>query len=71
MLPHPQIAAGDAPGPTMDKPMIGGQLINVNTGRYMGALPLCACFRSGRLHGSTYVGWAAGYKLILVHFPEQ
>ena len=57
--------------PAMDKPMTGGWLTNINTGRYMGALPVGVSFRCGQVRGSTYVGWTAGYKLVLIHFPEQ
>ena len=37
----------------------------------MGTLPVGAGFHCGQLRGSTYVGWTSGYKLVLVHFPEQ
>ena len=70
ILPRPQISA-DAPRPAMDKQMIGWWLTDINTGRYMGALPVGANFHSGKTCGSTYVGWRGDYKLVLVHFPEQ
>ncbi len=66
VLPHPQIAADDTP----NEPMIRG-ITNINTGKYMGALPVGALFHSGEVRGSTYVGWTTGYKLVLIHFPEQ
>ena len=69
-LSHPQMQADDSPRPAMDEQTIGWWLINVNTGRYMGALPVGAGLRSAKLHGSTYVGWTSEYKLVLVHFPE-
>ena len=50
--------------------MIGWWLTNIDTGRYMGALPVGVKFHSGKFCGSTYVGWTAGYKLVIVHFPE-
>ena len=62
LLPHPQMA---------DEQMMGGWLTNLNTGRYMGALPVGVNFHSGQVRESTYVGWRADYKLVLVHFPEQ
>ena len=68
ILPHTQIAT---PRPAMDEPTIGTWLTNINTGRYMGALPVETRFRAGKVHGSTYVGWTEAYKLVLVHFPEQ
>jgi hypothetical protein len=37
----------------------------------MGALPVGVNFHSGQVRESTYVGWTAGHKLVLVHFPEQ
>ena len=64
VLPH-------TPSPAMDEPTIGALLTNINTGRYMGALPVDTHFYSGKVHGSTYVGWTGAYKLVLVHFPEQ
>ena len=51
--------------------MMGWWLTNINTGRYMGVLPAGVSFHSGQVRGYTYVGWTAGYKLVLVHFPEQ
>jgi WD40 repeat protein len=68
VLPPPQISDGDIP---RDEPTIGGWLTNINTGRYMGALPVSVNFHSGHFHSSTYVGWTAVHKLVLVHFPEQ
>ncbi|KAF8712430.1 hypothetical protein AX14_013105 [Amanita brunnescens Koide BX004] len=68
MLPRPQVAADDTPRPAM---MIRGWLTNINTGRYMGALPVDARFHSGRLRGSTYLGWTAEFKLVIIHLPEQ
>ena len=70
MLP-PQVAADDTPGgPGADELMTSEWLPNIDTGRYMGALPVGANFHCGQVHGSIYVGWTAGYKLVLVHFPE-
>ena len=66
VLPAPQIAADNAPKPAMDEP-----IIDTNTGRYIGTLPVGVGFRSSQIRGSTYVGWTAGYKLVLIHFPEQ
>ena len=54
----------------MDEQMIGSWLININTGRYMGALPVGAGLHSAILRGSTYVTWTLEHKLVLVHFPE-
>ena len=73
VLPRPQIAADDTPRPAMDELMIGRRwmITNINTGRYMGALPVGASFYSGQVRGSTYVGWTVEHKLVLVHFPEQ
>ncbi|KAF8737477.1 hypothetical protein AX14_012776 [Amanita brunnescens Koide BX004] len=55
----------------MDEPMIRGRLTSINTGRYMGALPDDVHFHCGKLRGSTYIGWTTGFKLVIVHFPEQ
>ena len=55
----------------MDEPTIGAWLTNINTGRYMGVLPVDTHLYSGKVHGSTYVGWTWTYKIVLVHFPEQ
>ena len=63
--------ADDTPMPAMDELMIGAWFANINTVRYMGALPVGANFHSGRTCGSTYVGWTGGYKIVLIHFPEQ
>ena len=71
MLPHPQITADDSAMPAINKPMIRQWLTNINTGRYMGALPVDSYFDCGRVHGSTYFGWTAGYKLVIIHFPDQ
>ena len=49
---------------------IGGWLIDINTGRYMGALPAGMNFHLGQVRGSTYIGWTAAYKLVLVHFSQ-
>ena len=68
LLPHPPIAADDTPRPEQ---MRAGWLTNIDTGRYMGALPVGFGFHSGQVRGYTYVGWTSGYKLVLVHFPEQ
>ena len=68
VLPPPQISDGDTP---RDEPMIGGWLTNIKTGRFMGMLPVGPSFHSGHLRGSTYVGWTAAYRLVLVHLPEQ
>ena len=70
VLLHPQIAVHDALRPAMDEQMAGRWLTNMSTGKYMGALPVGVNFHSGQVRGSTYVGWTAGYKLVLVHFPE-
>ena len=67
---HPQVVADDSSRPAMDELMMGGWLTNIDTNRYMGALPIGANFHLGQVRGSTYVGWTAGFKLILVHFPE-
>jgi WD40 repeat protein len=69
VLRHPQ--ADDTHRLAMGERMIRRWLINIDTGRYMGALPVGANFHSGHIHGSTYVGWTAGFQLVLVHFPEQ
>ena len=63
ILPHRPI-----PGPTTT---IEEFLTYINTGRYMGALPVGSPLRSCKLCGSTFVGWTREYKLILIHFPEQ
>ena len=68
-LPRPQLPADDAPRPAMDELTIGGWLTNINTGSYMGALPVGANFYSGKTCGSTYVGWTGEYKIVLIHFP--
>ena len=70
VLPPAQIAA-DHPRPAIGELMIGGWLENMKTGRFMGALPVGVSFHSGRVCGSTYAGWTAGYKLVLIHFPED
>ena len=63
ILPHRPI-----PGPTTT---IEEFLTFINTGRYMGALPVGSPRRSCKLCGSTFVGWTREYKLVLIHFPEQ
>jgi hypothetical protein len=67
MLPCSPIVADDTPGP---EPMIGGWFTNINTGRYMGALPVGASFHPETLCGSTYVGWTGQHQLVRIHFPE-
>ena len=69
-LPHPQIAADGTSRPVMDEQMIGTWLPNINTGKYMGALPVGVKFHCGQVCGSAYVGWTVENKLVLVHFPE-
>ncbi|KAF8714382.1 hypothetical protein AX14_009184 [Amanita brunnescens Koide BX004] len=71
VLPHRQIAADDSLRPAKDEQTIESWLTNINTGCYMGALPVGARFHPGQVRGSTYVGWTAANKLVLVHFPEQ
>ena len=71
VLPHRQITTDDTPRPAMDKRVMGWWLPNINTGGYMGALPVGVNFHSGQIRGSTYVGWTSGFQLVLVHFPEQ
>ena len=66
----PQMTA-DTPRPAADELMMGGWIPDINTGRYMGALPVGGSFHSGQVCGSTYVGWTVGYKLVLIHFPKQ
>ena len=51
VLPCPEIVAVDTPRPAMDEPMIGRWLTNINTGRYVGALPVGASFHSGQVRG--------------------
>ncbi|KAF8690078.1 hypothetical protein AX14_003128 [Amanita brunnescens Koide BX004] len=46
MLPPAQILDGNA---SRDKSMIGGWLTNMNTGRYMGTIPVGASFHCGHL----------------------
>ena len=56
----------------VDEPMIRGMLININTGRYMGSFPVGLSIHSGQVHGSTYAAWTTvGYRLVLIHFPDQ
>ena len=55
----------------MDEQMIGVRFTNINTGWYMGALPIDSNFHCAETCGSTYVGWTGEYKLVLIHFPEQ
>ena len=55
----------------MDELMTCGWLPNINTGRYMGALPVGVSFHSGQVRGSTYFGWTTRYKPVIIHFPEQ
>ena len=69
LLPSLQIASDDAPQPAMNELMAEGWLTNIDTGRYMGALPVGVGFHCGQLRGYTYVGWTAGHKLVLIHFP--
>ena len=71
VITHPQISADNAPMPTMDGPMIWWWITNIDTGRYMGALPVGACFDCGQVRGYTYVGWTVEHKLVLIHFPQQ
>jgi hypothetical protein len=71
VLPRPRVAGDDTPMPVMDETMRGGWFTNLNTGRYMGALPVGAGISCGQVRGSTFVGWTAQYKLVLIHFPEQ
>ena len=70
VLSHPQIAADDAPRLALDKLTIGRWLPNIDTGRYMGALPVGVNFHCWQVHGFTCVAWTAGFKLVLIHFPE-
>ena len=70
MLPHPQIAADDGSMPAMDELKIDEWFTNINTGRYMGALPVGTNFHSGQVCGSTYVGWTSEYKPVLILFPQ-
>jgi hypothetical protein len=71
VLPRPQIAIDDTPRPSMDEPMRAGWFTNVDTGRYMGALPVGVSIHCGQVCGSTFVGWTTGFQLVLIHFPEQ
>ena len=72
VLPRPPIAPHNPSGPAIDELTTAwGWLTNVNTGRYMGALPIGANFRFGQVRGSTYVGWTAVHTLVVIHFPEQ
>ena len=71
LLPHPQVATDGFAKPAIDEPMIREWLTNIDTGSYMGALPVDARFHSGQVRGSIYFGWTAGFKLIIIHFPEQ
>ena len=71
MLPRPQVADDDTSMPAMDEVMRGGWFTNLNTGRYMGALPVGAGIHCGQVHGSTFAGWTAQSKLVLIQFPEQ
>ena len=71
VLLHPQIAVDGTSKPAMEEQMMDGWLTNINTGRYLGALPVGVNFHSGQICGSTYVGWTAGHKLVLVHFHQK
>ena len=71
MLPHPQTVVDGSANPAINEPTIREWLTNINTGRYMGALPVDAHFHCGQVHGSTYLGWTARFELVIVHFPEQ
>ena len=71
MLPQPHVTADDSANPAIHKQMIREWLTNSNTGRYMGALPVDAQFHYGQVRGSTYLGWTAGFQLVIIHFPEQ
>ena len=70
VLPRAQIAVGETPGPVIDELVRGGWLTNINTGKYMGALPVGANYHSVEVRGFIYVGWTTAHKLVLVHFPE-
>jgi WD40 repeat protein len=68
----PKKATDDTPRPAMDEPMRAGWFTNVDTGRYMGALPAGVSIHSGQVRGSTFVGWTTtGFQLVLIRFPEQ
>ena len=73
MLPHPQIPADGSPRPAMDELIIprDSWFTNINSGKYMGALPVGAKLHSRETCGSTYVGWTEEYQLVLIHFLEQ
>ena len=72
VLPHLPIAPDDPPSPATNELVTAREwLTNVDTGKYMGALPVGADFHWGHVYGFTYVGWTAAYQLVLVYFPEQ
>ena len=47
----------------------GGWFMNINTGSYLGRLPVGENFYHLRMNGSTCVGWTMDHKLVIIHLP--
>jgi WD40 repeat protein len=45
--------------------------IDINTGCYLGSLPVGGHFHHWNVHRSTYVGSTNDHKLVIIHFPVQ
>jgi len=73
-LPCAQMAVDHISRSALDGPIVSlkeGWFMNINTGTYLGRLPVGARFYCWEVHGYTCVGWTMEHKLVIIHFPAQ
>jgi WD40 repeat protein len=71
-LPRAQTAVDHISRSALDGPIVslkGEWFRNINTGSYLGRLPVGASFYFWRVYRSTYIGWTRNDKLVIIQFP--